>query len=121
MPRRIGRRRPGAVGETAASIPGIAAFAFLPAVAGSPAVQGAALPYLAIIGYLLTLVFLVVFGIWGFRLGSGRLDEGNGGGSQGPDDKPAPPPGGRELTEDFPAWEEQLGTAEHEPAAARRG
>jgi hypothetical protein len=120
MPRRIGRRRPAVAGVTAAPVLGIAPIAFLPAAAGRPAIPAAALPYLAVLGYLVNLVILVVFGIWGFRIGTGWRDDGNGGGSKGPDVEPPPAPGGRELTDDFPAWEEQFGAPEHEPTAADR-
>ncbi len=119
MPRRIGRR--GAAPRiTGIPVLGITAIAFLPAVAGPPAIPSAKLPYIALLVYSFNLIVLIVFGIWGFRIGSDGRDEGNGGGGRGPDPKPPPPPGGRELTDDFPAWEEQLGQPEHERAAADR-
>jgi hypothetical protein len=51
-------------------------------------------------GYLGMLAILVVFGIWGFRLGA-RGSSGNpgGGGPKGPGPGTSPPPGGRELRE----------------------
>jgi hypothetical protein len=119
MPLRIRRRRPA--GETASSarVPGVAALGILPAAADHAVVHGLGLPLFAALGYLASLVVLVVFGIWGFRLGSGRFDEGNGGGgSRGPDLGSPPPAGGRELTDDFAAWEEQLRAAGHKPAEA---
>ena len=48
--------------------------------------------------YLAPIVILVVFGIWGFRLGSkdsGGNSGGGGGGSKGPEPKPMPPSGGK--------------------------
>jgi hypothetical protein len=47
--------------------------------------------------YLVPLVILVVFGIWGFRLGSNDSDgnSGGGGGSKGPGPTPTPPGGGK--------------------------
>lgn len=121
MPRRIGRRRPAVAGVSAAPVLGIAAIALLPVAAGRPAIPAAALPYFAVLGYLVNLVILVVLGIWGFRIGTGWRDDGNGGGgSKGPDVEPPPPSGGREMTGDFPAWEEQFGAPEQEPTAADR-
>jgi hypothetical protein len=71
------------------------------AVAGHEAIGGPVVvagPLLVIVsGYLGVLAILVVFGIWGFRLGA-RGSGGNPGGG-GPE-KPGPgtsPPGGREL------------------------
>jgi hypothetical protein len=77
------------------------------------------LPELGIIGYFLGLVVLVVFGIWGFRLGSNGPHGGNrGGGSKRPHVQPPPPSGGHEVTDDFQAWEKQFEEeTEHEPAA----
>jgi hypothetical protein len=121
MPRRIGRRRPAVAGVSAARVLGITAVAFLPAAAGRQAIPAAALPYLFLLGSLVNLVIFAGFGIWGFRRGTGwRDDGGNGGGSKGPAVEPRPPPGGRELTGDFPGWEEQFGAPGHELTAADR-
>ena len=98
-------------------MPGVAAIGVLPAVVGHAAVHHDGLPFFAAAGYLVSLVVLVVFGIWGFRTGSGRFDEGNGGGgSKGPDIGSPPPTGGRVLTGDFAAWEQQFGTPGRMPA-----
>jgi hypothetical protein len=52
----------------------------------------------AVSGYLVTLVVLIVFGIWGFRLASqGNGSDGPGGGRGRPDVEPPPPPGGRQA------------------------
>jgi len=49
-----------------------------------------------VLGYLGPVVILVVFGIWGFRLGSrGSRGDSGGGGPKRPDPM-TPPPGGRE-------------------------
>lgn len=47
--------------------------------------------------YLVPIVILVVFGIWGFRLGSNDSggNSGGGGGSKGPGPTPTPPGGGK--------------------------
>lgn len=47
--------------------------------------------------YLGPIVILVVFGIWGFRLGSKDSggNSGGGGGSRGPGPTPPPPGGGK--------------------------
>src|ERR1700691_2939243 len=47
--------------------------------------------------YLVPIVILVVFGIWGFRLGSNDSggNSGGGGGSRGPGPTPTPPGGGK--------------------------
>jgi hypothetical protein len=80
------------------------------------------LPELGIIGYFLGLVVLVVFGIWGFRIGSGRHGGGNGGGgSKRPYVQHPPPPGGQQLTDDFEAWEKQFQDSEHEPTGTPQG
>ena len=92
----------------------------MPAALGPPAILTGADAYLAALGYLVSLVFLVVFGIWGFRIGSCTRDEG-GGGSSGPDPGSPPPTGGQEVTDHFAAWEEQWKAPEDESAAARRG
>jgi hypothetical protein len=65
---------------------------------------------LTISGYLAILAILTIFGIWGFRLGSGKSDGNGGGGSKEPDPQPPPSPGGRQLDgpDDFAAWEAQL-------------
>jgi hypothetical protein len=121
MPRRIGRRRAD-VGDVTGRAAGCAEFAFLPAAVGGPVVFARGNAYLGIVGYLLTLVFLVVFGIWGFRLGSRGVDGGDGGGGTKPRDAGPPPPSdGRELTDDFAAWEREAEVSEDEPAGARRG
>jgi len=93
----------------------------MPAALGPPAILTGADAYLAALGYLVSLVFLVVFGIWGFRIGSGTRDEDGGGGSSGPDPGSPPPTGGQEVTDHFAAWEEQWKAPEDESAAARRG
>jgi hypothetical protein len=120
MPRRIGCRRSD-VGDVTGRVAGFAEFAFLPAAVGGPVVITVGNAYLGIVGYLLTLVFLVVFGIWGFRLGSRGVDGGNGGGTKRRDAGPPPPSDGRELTDDFAAWEREAEVSEDEPAGARRG
>jgi hypothetical protein len=115
MPRGRRCRRPGAAGVAAAPMLGVAVIAMLPAAAGPPTIRAAALPYVALAIYGVNLVILVVFGIWGFRIGTGWRDEGDGGGGQkGPDVEPPPPAGGRELTGDFPAWEQQFEAPERE-------
>jgi hypothetical protein len=71
-------------------------------------------------GYVAILVVLVVFGIWGFRSGTGRSGGNGGGGSKEPKPEP-PPPSGKEPEDeprpvtfdvasmrDFPAWEDQM-------------
>gem|GEM_PF-2366545 len=47
--------------------------------------------------YLVPILILVVFGIWGFRLGSNDSggNSGGGGGSRGPGPTPTPPGGGK--------------------------
>ena len=47
--------------------------------------------------YLIPIVILVVFGIWGFHLGSKDSggNSGGGGGPKGPDPTPTPPGGGK--------------------------
>ena len=47
--------------------------------------------------YLVPIVILVVFGIWGFRLGSydSGGNSGGGGGSRGPEPTPTRPGGGK--------------------------
>jgi hypothetical protein len=54
-------------------------------------------PFLVLAAYLAPLVILVVFGIWGFRLGSKYSggSSGGGGGSKGPEPTPTPPTGGK--------------------------
>ena len=121
MPRRIGRKRPVAARVAAAPVLGVAVLAILPAVAKPPTIPTDRLPYLALFAYLFNLVVLIVFGIWGFRIGSGGRDDGNGGGGpEGPEVKPPPPPGGLELSDDFHAWEQQLSGPQHEPAEEDR-
>jgi len=119
MPRRIGPERPTVARKSGAPVLGIAVIAFAPAIAGPPAISGAALPYVVVLVYSFNLIVLIVFGIWGFRLGTGWRDDGNGGGSKGPDVEP-PPPGGLEATDDFPAWEDQFTGPEPEAAQADR-
>jgi hypothetical protein len=65
---------------------------------------------LTVSGYLAILAILTIFGIWGFRLGSGKSDGNGGGGSKEPEPQPPPSPGGCEVDEgdDFAAWEAQL-------------
>jgi hypothetical protein len=58
-------------------------------------------PVILVAGYLAALIVLVVFGIWGFRLGSRSSgNDGRNGGPDGPE--PEPPPGGREADEEWP-------------------
>lgn len=47
--------------------------------------------------YLIPVVILVIFGIWGFRLGSKYPggDSGGGGGPKRPEPRPTPPGGGK--------------------------
>jgi hypothetical protein len=88
-----------------------------------------------VLGYLGILTFLVVFGIWGFLLGS-RHSGGNPGGGGGPK-RPTPttpPPGGQGLDEDrLPGDLDVIGVLEragleegvherdHDLVASRRG
>jgi hypothetical protein len=52
--------------------------------------------FVLLAAYLIPLVILVVFGIWGFRLGSKHSGgNGGGGGSKGPEPTPTPPSGGK--------------------------
>jgi hypothetical protein len=53
---------------------------------------------LIVLGYLPMLAILVVFGIWGFRLGASGSSDNPGGGPKRPEPRPSPP-GGRELGE----------------------
>ncbi len=97
--------------------------AFLRAAVARPVAAAGAEPYLLMIGYLLSLAFLVGFGIWGFRIGSGGFDGSNGGGSKLPDAGPwAPPSGGRKLTDDFATeWADGSRAPRDEPAGVGRG
>ncbi len=119
MQRRIGRRRADVAAVTGRGI-GIRAVAFLPAALGPAVIPTGGYLYLAVIGNLLGIVVLVVFGIWGFRIGSGGRDGGGGGGSKRRGVGPPPPSGGRELADDFAAWEQESGTPQDEPAMAGR-
>jgi hypothetical protein len=81
-------------------------------------------------GYLGMLVILVVFGIWGFRLGArGSTGNPGGGGPKRPEPV-TPPPGGRELREkrlpsvldvssvfELPGLEEQVPERAHDLVA----
>jgi hypothetical protein len=68
------------------------------AIGGPEPVRGSLL--IIVVGYLGILTFLVVFGIWGFLLGS-RHSGGNPGGGGPKRPKPtAPPPGGRGRDEE---------------------
>jgi hypothetical protein len=124
MPCRIGRRRRGVADVTGVPARCVGVLAVLPALAGPQAASADSQPYFAAAGYLIGLVILVVFGIWGFRIGSGRRDDGNGGGSKRPDAGPPLPSGGRDATDDFAAWEEECQPQEpagpHEPRGDRR-
>lgn len=63
------------------------------AIGGPPLVPANLLLILA--AHLVPIVVLVVFGIWGFRLGSKDLGGNSGGGGpKGPEPTPAPPEGG---------------------------
>ena len=100
-----------------------------PEAIGGPVVY-AGHPLVIVSGYLTTLAILVVFGIWGLRLGS-RGSGGNppGGGPRRPEPIP-PPPGGRGLDGDHrpsdldlsrifepPGWAEQVPEPERELVA----
>jgi hypothetical protein len=62
---------------------------------GSVAKALAQLPW-AVGGYLIVLAVLIIFGIWGFRLGSqGNGGNGRGGGTGRPDVELPPAPGDR--------------------------
>jgi hypothetical protein len=54
-----------------------------------------------LVAYLAPIVILVVFGIWGFRLGSKDSggNSGGGGGPKGPEPAPVPPGGGKSADE----------------------
>lgn len=56
-------------------------------------------PFIILSAYLIPVVILVVFGIWGFRLGARHPGGSGGGGQKRP--KPTPPPtgGGRSHDE----------------------
>jgi hypothetical protein len=69
--------------------------------------------------FVVTLVVLVVGGIWGFRLGDGG-GRGGGGSKRPPRREPPPPPGGLELPDDFAAWEAELRAADATAAAGDR-
>ncbi len=81
-------------------------------------VDAAVHPVIIVSGYLAALVVLIVFGIWGFRLGS--RSSGNDGRNRGPDEpdwEPPPPPGGREADDEWPP----LADDHHEKVPARVG
>jgi hypothetical protein len=82
--------------------------------AGHPATAhvSAISPLIMLAGYLLPLIFLLVFGIfrgWEKRGGGGN---GGGGGPYRPGERKPTPPGGRQLdtreADDFGAWELEL-------------
>jgi hypothetical protein len=52
-------------------------------------------------GYIATLATLVIFGVWGFRLGA-KGPGGNGGGGPRRPGPISPPSGGRELDNELP-------------------
>lgn len=97
------------------------------AVGGAVVVAG---PLLVIAGYLGMLLILVVFGIWGFRLGA-RGSSGNPGGGGPKRPQPGtPPPGGRDLRDkrlpsvldvsgvfELPGLEEQVPERAHDLVA----
>ena len=124
--RRAGRR--AAVGAVLARGGGMIALAPHEAI-GGPVVYGGNL-LVIVVGYLGMLAILVVFGIWGFRLGS-KGSGGNppGGGPKRPEPV-SPPSGGRELDGDrpppdldlgrvfdLPGWEERVPEPERELVA----
>jgi hypothetical protein len=113
-------RRSPLPGVPAVRMLGVGAVAFLPEAAkGVPSVSAAAFPYLLLLAYGVNMVILVVFGILGFRHGTGTWPEDGdgGGGSKRPDPEPSPPTG--ELpTEDYPSRSGPLREAEPEPDSA---
>jgi hypothetical protein len=96
-----------------------------PEAIGGPVVYAGNL-LVIVAGYLIILAILVVFGIWGFRLGSqGSGGHPPGGGPKRPEPVP-PPSGGRGLDGDH--WPSDLdlsrvfeppGSAEHVPEPER--
>lgn len=98
-----------------------------PGALGDPPVVTAGSVIIVMLAYVIILVILVVFGVWGFRTGTGSSGGNGGGGRKKPKPQPPPPPGGRELPDereresfdarqaDFPAWEEQFRESGHEP------
>jgi hypothetical protein len=75
-------------------------------------------PLIAIGGYLVTLVVLLVLGVF-----MGWQKHGKGGGGGGGPGKPVvpdpPPPGGEERDADFASWEGQLAAGDEQPAPDR--
>jgi hypothetical protein len=67
---------------------------------GAPMVVSGNL-FVLVSGNLIALVVLVVFGIWGFRLGSRGSGDNPGGGPKRPEPM-TPSPGGRELDDERP-------------------
>lgn len=99
------------------------------AVGGPAVVSGNLLVIVS--GYLAILVVLVVFGIWGFRLGSSGSGGNPGGGTKRPEPV-TPPPGGRELDDqrapsdldvsrifELPGLEERVQEPAHDLVAPR--
>jgi hypothetical protein len=102
-------------------IAGIGLIAVIPhesAGSGSVANAVAQLPWV-VSGYLVTLVVLIVFGIWGFRLASrGNGSDGPGGGQRRPGEEPPPAPGGREAGDQRHAADLDLDRKEKEKVPA---
>jgi hypothetical protein len=70
-------------------------------------------------GYLITLVVLIVFGIWGFRLASqDNGGNGRGGGRGRPEVEPPPAPGGRQADDQRDAADLDLDREEPEKVPA---
>jgi hypothetical protein len=71
----------------------------------------------AVSGYLVALAVLIVFGIWGFRLGSrSNGSNGRGGGLRRPDEEPPPAPSGLEADDQRLAADLDLDREEKVPA-----
>jgi hypothetical protein len=98
---------------------------------GGPLLIPASLP-VVLAAYLIPLVILVVFGIWGFRLGSKHSGGSSGGGGpKRPEPTPTPPGGGKSgdkpvlesLTVgsllELPGQDEQAREREHELVGPR--
>ena len=95
LPAVAGRGGRAAVGAVLARGAGMIALVSHEAVGGPVVYAGNLL--VIVLGYLIILAILVVFGIWGFRLGSkGSGGHPPGGGPKRPEPVP-PPSGGREL------------------------
>lgn len=64
---------------------------------GGPVLVAGGNIFIVLSAYLAPLVILVVFGIWGFRLGSRHSggNSGGGGGPKRPEPRPTPPGGGK--------------------------